>query len=464
MDKLSNAVQLVLGLGSLNSSSAVGSPSALSACQQLGATFNNNATFSQTAWDQPTCIFLPETTAQMQTAIPLIVGHQSKFAVRSGGHMAAKGVASTDDGVLVDLSRLRRLEYHAEAKEVVLGPGLRWRDVYDYLDTYKVTVVVLADGSLVNANAVSRPDLYRALKGGSNNFGVVTAYTLSTYSINDAWGGTKVFSWDKTGAVLDAITAYQHLPDKDPYANMNLNAAATNQTGLGVILTLVYLKPVEKPEIFSDFYKIEALMDTTGLKTPTNIMGEFPTPAVPRVKHWTTTHKATKSMQKAIEHIMATTPHLATIKSVPTGTGVFSWQPIAPSLVEAGRRNNNDDGHALSLEPVAQNRFHLDVLWASAADDDKIGRAAQAIVDEVEGAARREGSYLPYLFMNDAPEGAPVIASYGVENVRQLWEVSERYDPDQVFQKLLPGSFKLPPSGWDQSNPWGPQKGRRRAS
>lgn len=110
----------------------------------------------------------------------------------------------------------------------------------------------------------------------------MTAYTLRTYPIHEAWGGTKVFAWDKISAVLDAITAYQSLPNKDPYANMNLNAAATNQTDVGVILTLVYLKPEDKPEIFSDFYKIEALMDTTGLKPLSSIMGEFPTPVVPR--------------------------------------------------------------------------------------------------------------------------------------------------------------------------------------
>lgn len=156
MEKLSNAAQLILGLGSLNSSSAGASPSALSACRQLGATFSNNATFaprdalytplahahwSQTAWEQPTCIFLPDDVAQLQTAISLIVGHQSPFAIRSGGHLEAVGAASTDDGVLLDLSRLRRLEYHAEVQEAIVGPGLRWGDVYGYLDPFKVTVV-----------------------------------------------------------------------------------------------------------------------------------------------------------------------------------------------------------------------------------------------------------------------------------------------------------------------------------
>jgi FAD/FMN-containing dehydrogenase len=31
--------------------------------------------------------------------------------------------------------------------------------------------IVLADGSVVIADAITRPDLFRALKGGGNNFG-----------------------------------------------------------------------------------------------------------------------------------------------------------------------------------------------------------------------------------------------------------------------------------------------------
>lgn len=78
--------------------------------------------------------------AQLQRAIPLLVEHQSTFAVRAGGHLEAVGAANTNDGVLVDLSRLRRLEYQAEM-HVILGPGLRWRDVYGYLDPFKVSAV-----------------------------------------------------------------------------------------------------------------------------------------------------------------------------------------------------------------------------------------------------------------------------------------------------------------------------------
>lgn len=37
----------------------------------------------------------------------------------------------------------------------------------------RVTQVVLADGSTVNANEYSHRDLFWALKGGSNNFGTI---------------------------------------------------------------------------------------------------------------------------------------------------------------------------------------------------------------------------------------------------------------------------------------------------
>lgn len=49
--------------------------------------------------------------------------------------------------------------------------------------------VVLADGSTANAKAWQNPDLFVALKGGSNNFGIVTRFDLQIYPQGDFWGG-----------------------------------------------------------------------------------------------------------------------------------------------------------------------------------------------------------------------------------------------------------------------------------
>ena len=41
--------------------------------------------------------------------------------------------------------------------------------------------VVLASGHIVNANLNSHPDLFAALKGGTNNFGIVTSIDMRVF-------------------------------------------------------------------------------------------------------------------------------------------------------------------------------------------------------------------------------------------------------------------------------------------
>ena len=41
--------------------------------------------------------------------------------------------------------------------------------------------VVLASGQIVNANLDSHPDLFAALKGGTNNFGIVTSFDMRVF-------------------------------------------------------------------------------------------------------------------------------------------------------------------------------------------------------------------------------------------------------------------------------------------
>ena len=50
--------------------------------------------------------------------------------------------------------------------------------------------IVLADGSLVEANKDHHPDLFWALKGGSSNFGIVTRFDVQTIRSPKIWGGT----------------------------------------------------------------------------------------------------------------------------------------------------------------------------------------------------------------------------------------------------------------------------------
>lgn len=58
-----------------------------------------------------------------------------------------------------------------------------------------------------------------------------------------------------------------------------------------------------------------------------------------------------------------------------------------------------------------------------------------------EGMTLTRGSMLTYSGYDQ-----PAIASYGPENVAFLRKAQEKYDPDHVFQRLVPGGQKLPSS------------------
>lgn len=146
----------------------------------------------------------------------------------------------------------------------------------------------------MNANKDEHAELFWALKGGASNFGrwfsvsqacantpnqpgVITAFTLLTYPIHQVWGGFISYPIEELPAVMDALLEYQSTPDKDPYANLELLASPTNQT-VGILLTLVYLKPEIRPKIFAPFYQINNATETTGLQTLTAFIASNPLP------------------------------------------------------------------------------------------------------------------------------------------------------------------------------------------
>lgn len=68
----------------------------------------------------------------------------------------------------------------------------------------------------------------------------------------------------------------------------------------------------------------------------------------------------------------------------------------------------------------------------------------KAWVEAVEDFARGiEGGLLEWRYLNFAGKTQNPLATYGEANIRLMKEVAAKYDPEQVFQKLCPGGFKL---------------------
>ncbi|KAF2867471.1 hypothetical protein BDV95DRAFT_610863 [Massariosphaeria phaeospora] len=97
---------------------------------------------------------------------------------------------------------------------------------------------------------------------------------------------------------------------------------------------------------------------------------------------------------------------------------------IPKSAIDAG---NKAGGNTLGLESIDQ--MFRNVGIETAARFSTVGKA--------------NGSYLPFLYMNDATRDQSPLASYPAANIAKLKTIAQKYDPKGVFQKLQNDGFLL---------------------
>jgi FAD/FMN-containing dehydrogenase len=91
---------------------------------------------AQAAQISPACRVLPADTADVITIINVVRETGVTFAVKSGGHGSYGSGANAEDGITIDLSRLKNIEVSEDRKSVTVGGGCRFGEVYSKLETY----------------------------------------------------------------------------------------------------------------------------------------------------------------------------------------------------------------------------------------------------------------------------------------------------------------------------------------
>jgi hypothetical protein len=66
------------------------------------------------------------------------------------------------------------------------------------------------------------------------------------------------------------------------------------------------------------------------------------------------------------------------------------------------------------------------------------------LIEVIEDLTQAEGLYHRYKYLNFAAWFQDPLGSYGKEQKMALREVAKEYDPTGVFQRQVPGGFKLP--------------------
>lgn len=135
------------------------------------------------------------------------------------------------------------------------------------MDNIKGFEVVLGNGTIARASATRNPKLYKALRGGGANFGVVTSFILNTYPCTGGWGGLLATTLDQEDAVIEALLDYGEQVKEDP--NPSFLPALHFHEGQWIwAADLFYCDGVaERPAAFDKLYRIPMIFESTGPKS-----------------------------------------------------------------------------------------------------------------------------------------------------------------------------------------------------
>lgn len=249
---------------------------------------------------QPLCFVTPKTVNDVSAVVKSLASNNSGgFAVRGGGHMWLPGASSSPGGVTIDLRGLNSVELSADHSIVSAGAGATWDLIYNKLDPLGLSVaggrvagvgvsgltlggglsyfgpehgwtsnqaasfeVVLADGSVVTANAQQNRDLWKGLRGGANNFGIVTAIDFVTFKQGQLWSALTI---NPTSVLDQQAKIYANLIAEENYdvkASFLTGWAFSGKAGGSVALNqLIYTEPdgTENPRFYKDVLDLPAI-------------------------------------------------------------------------------------------------------------------------------------------------------------------------------------------------------------
>ncbi|MCJ1461459.1 hypothetical protein MMC07_000056 [Pseudocyphellaria aurata] len=449
-----------------------------------------NSYWSGQAQLSPFCIVQPTGAEDVSQIVKTLVrtskrSYPCRFAIRGGGHTPWAGSSNIQRGVTIDLSLMSKTTLNKDATAASIGPGSRWVNVYEVLDQLGVSVpggragsvgvagltlgggnsffaaryglvcdnvlnfeIVLADGRIVNANAKSNADLFQALKGGSNNFGIVTRFDLVAFKQGNIWGGVAVYPSSTTSQQLQAFVNFGNKIAKNPYGSIiSIYQYSSTSDGISVTNAYEYTKPEANAPPFDEFLKIpNKIVDTLRVTNLTDLTAELEQAYGFRDSFSTITFKNDIRVLHKVIDIFNSKISLAKKRAVGQYSIVSLIQPI-PTIFS--KHSVERGGNVLGLDRAKDNLvlFLCDLSWKDAKDDQLFKEISSSTITEIGNYAKSIGADNEYIYLDYADKSQNPLRSYGSSNLRKIRNVAKKYDPTGVFQRLVPGGFKLAAAG-----------------
>ncbi|KAL0764064.1 hypothetical protein CaCOL14_013391 [Colletotrichum acutatum] len=440
--------------------------------------------YSANAAEPPRCMVLPQTAEDVARTIHIISARRCPFGMRSGAHSAFSGSNGLKGGITFDLGYMNSTEYDPSTGIASIRPGSNWGNVYSALDPFGVTAVggrasvvgvggfttgggysfhsnrrgfacdnvvnfevVLANGSIIDANAHENSGLWRALKGGSGNFGFVTRVDVEVVRSTQIWGGITTYDLSKTGDVIDAYVNFVNTMDKDP-ASQAIVTLLYGQQGLSLVAVLTNSDAKSTAPAFQEFASIANVSSTARVGSVAEMVPEFtgPTP-LGLYANWRT--GMTSHSALIMDFVLVIVPKYTERMKLAAPASDFElltqFQPVTKSMVAHGDKRG---GNVLGLGRVIADGPALMWLLALTVDTAENQELIWPLLLELERAinefAVEEGLQEDWEFLNYSGLDQTPISHYGEETVHFMRNISLEYDPGRVFQDLRKTGFRIP--------------------
>ncbi|CAJ2512213.1 Uu.00g052280.m01.CDS01 [Anthostomella pinea] len=426
----------------------------------------------------PACVVQPETTVEVVSFISIVTKTTNcSFAIKTQGHAPAAGAANIADGVTLDISWLNGRDLNDDHSVASVGPGSAWLDVYTALQPFNRTVaggrngavgvggltlgggisyfspqvgwtcdtvvnfeIVLSSAEIVNANATSNPDLFRALKGGGNNFGVVTRIDFATIDTVPLRAGHLIQSSEYIKPVLTAFANIASAEDYDVHASITTSFTFNVTTSGWTIASIpVYTLPETDPAVYQELFSIPNItaQSTVLAENISTLAAEGPYPQSYQ-RFLTSTYAASAVL--LIEIFGVANQTLRSARSPSDISYSLTFEPLPAVLTQHGAGKNvlgtsEADGNGVVLL--------ISTSWSNSNSSSFAQSMSRKLLQAMDDTAAAPGGLHQFKYMNYADPSQDPLESYGSKNLAFLRAVSARYDPSGIFQKKVPGGFKL---------------------
>lgn len=255
----------------------------------------------------PGIVLRPGSVEEVVDAVAFARAHPGvALGVRSGGH-GISGRSTNDGGIVIDLGALDSIEVVDEAaRRVRVGAGARWVDVAaalapygwalssgDYggvgvgglataggvgwlarehgltIDHVRSVQVVLADGSVVTADADTDPDLFWAMRGAGGNMGIATSFEFEVDEVGEVGFAQLGFDASDTADFLVGWAAAVETSPREVTSFLMMGPRTPGRTTVAQVMAVVdSADPDRIIELLQPFAQVAPLVQQSVELTP----------------------------------------------------------------------------------------------------------------------------------------------------------------------------------------------------